>query len=157
MEGSIEATGQQGTFAGSPSFFSAASNGWLANMYFATSLAYAILILDDPSYYPFVQLYASTAYDYAEAAYNDASAALAAAGEDSTFYGSYAVQYAASDLDYRSESLSYIDLAVEAYQAGDLETAKDYLSEGYLKGCYADQYNGPLIWCASMESEGGVK
>jgi hypothetical protein len=151
-------TSEQETSANdSSTFSSAATNSVVANMNFATSVAYGVSALDDPSYIPLVQLYASTAYDNAKAAYNHASAALAAAGQDYTFWGYYAAEYAEIDKNNKAEALSYFDLAAQAYQAGDLETAQGYLGYGFLSACYADLYNGVTIWCASMESEGGAK
>jgi PKD repeat protein len=157
-EGSIDSTAQQSTLVSSPSFSSASYNAWLANMYLATAIAYSVYVADDPAYYTLVSLYTAASYEYAEDAYEDASAALAAAGEDYTFWGYNAVQYAASDLAYRSQAVSYFDLAVQAYQAGDLDTAETYLVEGYYQGAaWTNLYNGYVIWCASMESAGATK
>jgi hypothetical protein len=123
-------------------------------MYFATSVTYGVPTFDDPANIPLVQLYASTAYDYAEDAYNDASAAL---DGNSSFWGVYAAQYAESDMNNKADAVSAFDKAVLAYQSGDLETAYYYLGYGFSLACLADLYNATTIWCASMESEGGVK
>jgi hypothetical protein len=165
MESSGQAAAQQSSASsevepsanGTSTFSSAATNAVLANMNFATSVTYAVSALDDPSDIPLVQLYASTAYDYAEAAHNDASAALDAAGQDATFWGTYAVVYAESDMSNKADALSAFDQAVQAYYAGDLATAYYYLGYGFLPACSADLYNATTIWCASMESEGGTK
>ena len=165
MESSGQAAAQQSSSSseleslanGESSFSSAATNAVLANIYFASSLAYGVSSLNNPSDIPLVQIYASGAYDNAEAAYYDATAALAAAGQDYSFWGYYAPQYAEFDMNYKADALSYFDQAVLAYQAGDLDTAGTYLGLGFSLASYADVYNGTTIWCASMESEGATK
>jgi PKD repeat protein len=162
MESSGQAAAQQSSESselepsanGTSSFSSAATNAVLSNMYFATSVTYGVPTFDDPANIPLVQLYASTAYDYAEDAYNDASAAL---DGNSSFWGVYAAQYAESDMNNKADAVSAFDKAVLAYQSGDLETAYYYLGYGFSLACLADLYNATTIWCASMESEGGVK
>jgi hypothetical protein len=144
-------------FPASPSFYSAAYYGWLANINYATSLGYLSAVVSNPAYFPLIQLYASTAYDYAQVAYNEAFAALAAAGTDYTVWALNAVQYAANDMGFRSESVSYINSAVLSYQQGDIETAYQLLVQGYGRGQYADAENAKMIWCASMESKGGKR
>ena len=103
-------------------------------------MANAVNALDDPAYHPLAALYASAAYEYAEDAYEDATEALAAAGQDATFWGVYAVQYAESDMNNKADALSYFDQAVLAYQAGDLDIAGTYLGLGFSSASLADVY-----------------
>jgi hypothetical protein len=116
-----------------------------------------VLASEDPSNIPLVQQYASKAYDYAENAFNEATAALAAAGQDATFWGVFAVQFAESDMNYKAEALSYFDQAVAAYQANDLEEAEEFLDSGFLSTSRAILYNAHTIWTTSTESAVATK
>jgi PKD repeat protein len=130
-------------------FSDVATSAVLANMYFSASLANSGYAMDDPQYYSLAQLYAQSAYDYAEDTYEKASDALTA---ETSFWGTYAVQYAESELNARSEALTYIDLAVQYATAQDYETAEYYLGYSLAYSATANLYNGAVIWCASMES-----
>lgn len=132
-----------------PSFSGAATNAVLANMYNATAVAYGGYALGgDPQWYPLMQLYADTAYGFAEDAHLQAFAAL---DQSSTFWGTYAVQYAADDLNNRSQAVNYINLAVQSAIGGDQQTAAYYAGFGLALSGAADLYNGSVIWCSSME------
>ena len=159
-EAGLQAADKQSsaTYAnGSSSFANAAAFAVLANMNFATSIAYGVYASNDPSNIPLVQLYAQSAYDYAEDAFEEAATAHAAAGANDSFWGFYAVQYAESDKNNKANALSYFDQALAAYQAGDLETAEAHLASGFLSASLADLYNGSAILANSNASEGATK
>jgi hypothetical protein len=159
-EAGLQAAAQpsSSTYAnGSSSFANAAAFAVLANMNFATSIAYGVYASNDPSNIPLVQLYAQVAYDYAEDAYEEAAAAHAAASANDTSWGFYAVQYAESDKNNKANALAHFDQAVAAYQAGDLETAEAHLASGFLSASLADLYNASSILANSNASEGANK
>lgn len=135
-------------------FSDVATSAVLANMYSDTSVAYINSAFNDPQYYSLIQLYAQSAYDYAEDAYQKASYAV---DGTTSFWGTYAVQYAEDDLNARAEALTYIDMAVQYATADDYETAEYYTLYALSLVANADLYNGAVIWCASMESDGGTK
>jgi hypothetical protein len=138
-------------------FTRAAQNSVLANLYSASVVQYGTLAMNDPANIPLVQLNAQAAYDYAEDAFNDATTALAAAGQDATFWGVYAVQYAEADMKYKAYALFYFDQAVIAYEADDLGTAWTNLDNGLLATSMAIVNNGSTIWTASTESAVATK
>ena len=132
-----------------PSFAGAATNAVLANMYQDTAVAYAGLAIAGASEnYPWMQLYAQAAYEYAEDAYLQAFAAL---DQSSTFWGTYAVQYANYDLTNRLQALGAIKSAAKKATEGDLQRAAYLTGLGIASGAAADLYNGTTIWCSSME------
>jgi hypothetical protein len=132
-----------------PSYAGAATNAVLANMYTNAAAAYAGQAIAGASgNYGLMQLYARSAYEFAEDAHLQAFAAI---DQSTTFWGIYGEQYAASDLDNRSQALNYCDLAVQSATGGDLQTAAYYAGFCISLNATADLYNGNVIWCESME------
>jgi hypothetical protein len=132
-----------------PSYAGAATNAVLANMYTNAAAAFAGQAIAGASgNYGLMQLYARSAYEFAEDAHLQAFAAI---DESTTFWGIYGEQYAASDLDNRSQALNYCDLAVQSATGGDLQTAAYYAGFCISLNAAADLYNGNVIWCESME------
>ncbi len=138
-----------------PYFSRAAYYGWLSNLYLSTAIAYSYYAAFDPSYYSLISLYSSGAYSYAQVALENTENGLLSVGSGASFWGTYAVQYAKSNLKAISTAISNFELAV---QAGQSDPSKSYLIEGFYQGVsWANLYTGYLIWCASMESRGGTR
>lgn len=138
-----------------PSFAGVASTAVLAQLYNSAAISNIGLALlgNDPLYYVLADIYAELAYEFAEDAYLEV---FVASDEAETYWGTFAVDYASSDLDNRGPWLNYIDLAAQYAAVGDWQSAEYYASFSLAPNSSADLYNGVTIWCSSMESNGGT-